>query len=210
VRVRADLGQIEPRVLRRGVRDRALAAATAEDDCSRGRSLSSGQAGGEVAVLAAMYGQTSGAAVGALRGWSRAYPTAPCLPARRLRAGPARRDVAHLRRLSWSGSARPPAGLDDSAARTAGGAAGWRVRAQRRRAGSRRRGFKVWAVTVRARAAARTPASVLCLHDELLLHVPTEACPPPPELLHNVPRRGGTPRRLVPGRLGAVSSPTSA
>jgi DNA polymerase-1 len=31
--------------------------------------------------------------------------------------------------------------------------------------------FKVWAVTVRARAAAFDARLVLCLHDELLVHV---------------------------------------
>jgi DNA polymerase-1 len=34
--------------------------------------------------------------------------------------------------------------------------------------------FKVWAVTVRARAARLEARIVLCLHDELLLHVPAE------------------------------------
>ena len=34
--------------------------------------------------------------------------------------------------------------------------------------------FKVWAVTVRARGAALGARIVLCLHDELLVHAPTE------------------------------------
>ena len=34
--------------------------------------------------------------------------------------------------------------------------------------------FKVWAVTVRARAAKFDARVVLCLHDELLVHAPTE------------------------------------
>ena len=34
--------------------------------------------------------------------------------------------------------------------------------------------FKVWAVTVRARAAPLGARIVLCLHDELLVHVPEE------------------------------------
>jgi len=33
--------------------------------------------------------------------------------------------------------------------------------------------FKVWAVTVRARGADLGTQIVLCLHDELLVHVPT-------------------------------------
>jgi len=32
--------------------------------------------------------------------------------------------------------------------------------------------FKVWAVTVRSRGAALDARIVLCLHDELLVHVP--------------------------------------
>ena len=35
--------------------------------------------------------------------------------------------------------------------------------------------FKVWAVTVRARAAALGARIVLCLHDELLVHTPRAA-----------------------------------
>jgi len=34
--------------------------------------------------------------------------------------------------------------------------------------------FKVWAVTVRARGRAIDASVVLCLHDELLVHVPVE------------------------------------
>jgi DNA polymerase-1 len=34
--------------------------------------------------------------------------------------------------------------------------------------------FKAWAVTVRARATAFDARVVLCLHDELLVHVPAE------------------------------------
>jgi DNA polymerase-1 len=35
--------------------------------------------------------------------------------------------------------------------------------------------FKMWAVTVRARGAALDARVVLCLHDELLVHVPERA-----------------------------------
>jgi DNA polymerase-1 len=34
--------------------------------------------------------------------------------------------------------------------------------------------FKMWAVTVRARGASLGARIVLCLHDELLVHVPAE------------------------------------
>jgi DNA polymerase I len=43
--------------------------------------------------------------------------------------------------------------------------------------------FKVWAVTVRARGAARQARIVLCLHDELLVHVPAAEGPATADLL---------------------------
>ena len=78
VLVRADLGQIEPRVLAAVSGDRALAKATQDDDlyapvASR---LGVDRPIAKVAVLAAMYGQTSGAAGQALQGMESAYPVA--------------------------------------------------------------------------------------------------------------------------------------
>ena len=43
--------------------------------------------------------------------------------------------------------------------------------------------FKVWAVTVRARGAHLDARIVLCLHDELLLHVPVANADATVELL---------------------------
>jgi DNA polymerase-1 len=77
----------------------------------------------------------------------------------------------------------PPAGLDDSARRTAVAARG-RFARNAVVQGAAAEVFKVWAVTVRARAAALDARIVLCLHDELLLHVPTEHGPAAAELLH--------------------------
>ena len=76
--VRADLGQIEPRVLAAVSGDRAFAAATRADDLYAPVAASLGveRAVAKVAVLAAMYGQRSGAAGEALRGLERAYPAA--------------------------------------------------------------------------------------------------------------------------------------
>ena len=48
--------------------------------------------------------------------------------------------------------------------------------------------FKVWAVTVRAGVAALGGQVVLCLHDELLLHVPVPAGPAAAQLLHDALR----------------------
>ena len=45
--------------------------------------------------------------------------------------------------------------------------------------------FKVWAVTVRARAAALGAHIVLCLHDELLVHVPEPRAEATVQLLHD-------------------------
>ena len=76
--VGADLGQIEPRVLAAVSGDRAFAAATRADDLYAPVAASLGveRAVAKVAVLAAMYGQRSGAAGEALRGLERAYPAA--------------------------------------------------------------------------------------------------------------------------------------
>ena len=76
--VRADLGQIEPRVLAAVSGDEALARATADPDLYSpvAARLGCERPIAKVAVLAAMYGQTSGAAGEALRGLDRAYPVA--------------------------------------------------------------------------------------------------------------------------------------
>jgi DNA polymerase-1 len=76
--VRADLGQIEPRVLAAVSGDPALARATADDDLYAPVAARLGveRSVAKVAVLAAMYGQTSGAAGEALKGLESAYPVA--------------------------------------------------------------------------------------------------------------------------------------
>ena len=78
VLVRADLGQIEPRVLAAVSGDPALALATADDDLYAPVALRLGveRPVAKVAVLAAMYGQTSGSAGQALRSMELAYPVA--------------------------------------------------------------------------------------------------------------------------------------
>ena len=76
--VRADLGQIEPRVLAAVSGDTALVRATAENDLYApvAKRLGVERSVAKVAVLAAMYGQTSGVAGQALRGLEQAYPVA--------------------------------------------------------------------------------------------------------------------------------------
>ncbi|WP_345712703.1 DNA polymerase, partial [Kineococcus glutinatus] len=78
VLVRADLGQVEPRVLAAVSHDAALVAATGDDDLYTpvARQLGCDRPTAKVAVLAAMYGQTSGTAGQALRRMEAAYPRA--------------------------------------------------------------------------------------------------------------------------------------
>src|SRR5690606_8589670 len=76
--VRADLGQIEPRVLAAVSGDEAFMAATRAQDLYApvAERLGVERSVAKVAVLAAMYGQRSGTAGEALAGLRRAYPIA--------------------------------------------------------------------------------------------------------------------------------------
>ncbi|MCB0966214.1 MAG: hypothetical protein KDB37_05215, partial [Ilumatobacter sp.] len=76
--VRADLGQIEPRVLAAVSGDPALVAATGEADLYApvADRLRVERDVAKVAVLGAMYGATTGESAHALRGLEREYPTA--------------------------------------------------------------------------------------------------------------------------------------
>ena len=98
--VRADLGQIEPRVLAVVSADRAFAEATRSDDLYApvAAKLGADRPTAKVAVLAAMYGQRSGAAGEALKDLERAYPVAMGLLDRAYDDGVARRPVR-----TWGG-----------------------------------------------------------------------------------------------------------
>ncbi len=98
--VRADLGQIEPRVLAVVSADRAFAEATRADDLYApvAAKLGADRPKAKVAVLAAMYGQRSGAAGEALKDLERAYPVAMGLLDRAYADGVARRPVR-----TWGG-----------------------------------------------------------------------------------------------------------
>ncbi|HEY4608436.1 MAG TPA: DNA polymerase, partial [Ilumatobacteraceae bacterium] len=76
--VRADLGQIEPRILASVSADRSLAEATQREDMYApvAEQLGVDRATAKVAVLGAMYGQTTGHGAAALRGLEKAYPVA--------------------------------------------------------------------------------------------------------------------------------------
>ncbi len=184
--VRADLGQIEPRVLAVVSADRAFAEATRSDDLYApvAAKLGADRPKAKVAVLAAMYGQRSGAAGEALKDLERAYPVAMALLDRAYADGVARRPVrTYGGRLIRFGDARLPAGeggdRGDSEADAVGGlegSDGARGRYARNAIiqGSAAELFKAWAVTVRHAVRPLGGQIVLCLHDELLVHVPQQ------------------------------------
>ncbi|MCM3921729.1 DNA polymerase, partial [Frankia sp. AiPs1] len=90
------------------------------------------------------------------------------------------------------GTPRPPQGLTDPAPpdEPAPAASGITEQARGRFArnaviqGPAAELFKAWAVTVRAELPALGGEIVLCLHDELLLHVPTAHAESAADLLH--------------------------
>jgi len=171
--VRADLGQVEPRVLAAVSGDAALARATAADDLYLpvARDLGVDRATAKVAVLGAMYGQTTGHGAAALRRLDRAYPVAMALLRDAAAAGQAGRDLR-----TWGGRlVRLDAQDGESADRGAQRAAA-RGRYARNALiqGAAAELFKMWAATVRTRTRPLGARVVLCLHDELLVHAPAE------------------------------------
>ena len=172
VLVRADLGQVEPRVLAAVSGDTAFAEATRADDLYLpvAQRLGAERAVAKVAVLAAMYGQRSGAAGEALRGLARAYPVAMAHLDRAYAAGvrgePVRTVGGRLvhtgRVVAGSAPGSDPA-LDAARGRFARNAVIQGAAAEL---------FKAWAATVRVAVADLEAQIVLCLHDELLVHVP--------------------------------------
>ena len=167
--VRGDLGQIEPRVLAAVSRDEALRAAAIDDDLYApvAKRLAVNRAIAKVAVLAAMYGQTSGTAGQALRGMEAAFPVAIKYLADAAQAGIDGRDLR-----TFGGRLIRMWPIAEDADYRAVAAARGRYARNAMVQGSAAELFKVWAVTVRARGASLDARIVLCLHDELLLHVP--------------------------------------
>ncbi|MCL9762071.1 DNA polymerase [Frankia sp. AiPa1] len=227
--VRADLGQIEPRVLAVVSGDPALARATQADDMYApvAAHLGRPRAEAKVAMLAAMYGQTTGSAGEALRRMRRAYPTALDFLDAADAAGRDGRDLrtfgGRLLRLTLAptstaplasppgspGSGRgltepawdeptPPApgattAPDEPPAPPRSGELSSSVAARTARGRFARNAvvqgpaaelFKAWAATVRAELSPLGGQIVLCLHDELLLHVPRDSAQPAVDLLH--------------------------
>jgi DNA polymerase family A len=165
--VRADLGQIEPRVLAAVSGDTALAAATAADDMYLpvAAGLGVDRPTAKVAMIAAMYGQTTGHGGVAARRMRAAYPVAMGYLDSADRSARGGRDLrtygGRLLRMSGGGG-------ESRAREAARGRYGRNAVIQ----GAAAELFKMWAVTVRARTAQLSAQIVLCLHDELLVHVP--------------------------------------
>ena len=171
--VRADLGQIEPRVLAAVSGDARLAAATQEDDMYApvAQRLRVEREIAKVAVLGAMYGQTTGKGAEALRGLEREYPVAMG----HLRAADEAAQGGHDlwtyggRRIRMSGSVTEDMSDGDVRSRAAArGRYGRNAIVQ----GAAAEFFKTWAVLVRARGASLGARVVLCLHDELVVQTP--------------------------------------
>jgi DNA polymerase-1 len=165
--VRADLGQIEPRVLAAVSGDQTLASTTTAADLYApvAAQLGVDRATAKVAVLGAMYGQTTGNGARALRGLEAAYPVAMTYLRDADLAGQSRRSLrTYGGRMISMGSVQDDADLDER------GRYGRNAVVQ----GAAAELFKTWAVTVRARSAALDARIVLCLHDELLVHAPVE------------------------------------
>ena len=125
----------------------------------------------KVAVLAAMYGQTSGAAGAALRDMDRTYPTAMAYLRAAEAAGREGRDLR-----TYGGRLLPLQAIAAHSELPQGAYGRFARNAVIQGAAAEL--FKAWAATVRdglhhlnGRPGA---AIVLCLHDELLVHVPSE------------------------------------
>ncbi|MEP7034137.1 MAG: DNA polymerase [Dermatophilaceae bacterium] len=173
--VRSDLGQIEPRVLAAVSGDVDFARATQADDLYApvGAALKVERPVAKIAVLAAMYGQTSGNAGEALKDLERAYPTAMSYLRRAYDSGAASRAIRTYggRRIPmWANPEDAPPGALQSMIASRG-----RFARNAVIQGAAAELFKAWAATVRLTTRHLGGRIVLCLHDELLVHVPTEA-----------------------------------
>ncbi len=170
--VRADLGQIEPRVLAAVSGDQTLVTAARSDDLYAPVAAQLGveRPVAKVAVLGAMYGQTTGHGAQALRRLNAAYPVAMAYLDAADRAGRAGRDLRTYggRRIVLA----PAAGQEPRSSSRA--AAYGRYARNAMIQGAAAELFKMWAVIVRARCAHLGARIVLCLHDELLVHSPRE------------------------------------
>jgi DNA polymerase-1 len=170
--VRADLGQIEPRVLAAVSGDQALLAAARSDDLYApvAAQLGLDRPVAKVAVLGAMYGQTTGHGAQALRRLNATYPVAMAYLDAADRAGRGGRDLR-----TYGGRLIALAPTPDQEPRSSSRVAAYgRYARNAMIQGAAAELFKMWAVIVRARCAHLGARIVLCLHDELLVHSPRE------------------------------------
>lgn len=173
--VRADLGQIEPRILAAVSGDEALARATRANDMYApvAKQLNVDRETAKLAVLGAMYGQTTGKGAEALAGLEREYPQA--MRYLRIADEKAQRSLS----LRTYGGRRIQMARDDLSSiseREARSRAAARGRYGRNAMvqGAAAEFFKMWATLVRARGMEHQAQIVLCLHDELIVHVPED------------------------------------
>lgn len=176
VLVRADLGQVEPRVLAVVSGDRELARAAAAGDLYApvAAQLGVDRPAAKVAVLGAMYGQVAGHGAQMQRRLAAAYPVAMRYLEAAAAAGEAGRPLrTYGGRLVRFDAPGTPDDVADRERRARAAALG-RYARNAMIQGAAAELFKRWAVTVRARLRASLPEAeiVLCLHDELLVHVP--------------------------------------
>lgn len=172
--VRADLGQIEPRILAAVSADPAFVEASAADDLYAPVAVRLGvdRPVAKIAVLAAMYGQRSGAAGQALAGLERAFPQAMAVLdaayAAGLRGEPVR---THGGRLvpTRGGPNSPAPGVDPGVDRARG-----RFARNAVIQGAAAEFFKAWVALLRQRLQPLAAEVVLCLHDEVLVHTPVQ------------------------------------
>jgi DNA polymerase I len=171
--VRADLGQVEPRVLAAISGDEAFIAATQSDDMYApvAAHLRCDRPTAKVAVLAAMYGQTSGPAGDTMRAMDLAYPRAMAYLRAAESAGRGHTDMRTYggRLIRLAGAATDSNGTPVTPEVAAGHGRYARNAAVQ---GPAAELFKAWAATVRDGLVGLDGQIVLCLHDELLLHVP--------------------------------------
>ena len=171
--VRADLGQVEPRVLAAVSGDPAFIAATQADDLYQtvADRLRVERQVAKLAVLGAMYGATTGQSAQALPGLKKNYPVAMGLLEAAARDGQASNDVWTVggRRIAMGSGSSPDGDIDR--ARSAAASRG-RFARNALIQGAAAEFFKVWAITVRRRGRELGAEVVLCLHDELLVHCP--------------------------------------
>ena len=182
--VRADLGQIEPRILAAVSGDPKLAAATQADDMYApvADQLRVEREIAKVAVLGAMYGQTTGKGAEALRGLEREYPVAMGYLADADRAAQGSNDLRTYGGRLVPMSTTNTNEVNDRDARSRAAARG-RFGRNAMVQGAAAEFFKTWAVLMRARSNGLNARIVLCLHDELLIHVPEARAAEAAELL---------------------------